>query len=85
MQVYRVKHRLDNQVYAVKKIPLSTARLRRIQYRGMIEVDELLREPRTLARLDHPNIVRYHTVWLEYVNASAPVRPEASHNGRYVL
>lgn len=66
--VYSVKHRLDNQVYAVKKVPLNTARLRKIQENGVSEVDEILRELRTLARLDHPNIVRYYTGWLELVD-----------------
>lgn len=72
--VYHVRHRLDSQIYAVKKVPLSTARLRRIQHRGLAELEEVLREVRTLARLDHPNIVRYFGGWIEWVDA-----PPGSH------
>lgn len=69
--VHHVRHRLDNQAYAVKKIPLSTARLHRIQKRGEPEVQDVLRELRTLARLDHPNIVRYYNGWIEWVVGTA--------------
>lgn len=68
-RVYHVKHRLDGSDYAVKKIGLSPARVKRIQERGQIELDILLSELRMLARFDHPNIVRYYGGWLEY---SAP-------------
>lgn len=68
-RVYHVKHRLDGSDYAVKKIGLSPARVKRIQERGQMELDILLSELRMLARFDHPNIVRYYGGWLEY---SAP-------------
>lgn len=68
--VYRARHLLDNQSYAIKKVPLGPARLKRIRDRGQSEVDEVMRELRTLALLDHPNIVRYHTSWIEWTNAS---------------
>ena len=32
--VYHVRHRLDDREYAVKKVPISSARLRRIRQRG---------------------------------------------------
>jgi translation initiation factor 2-alpha kinase 3 len=70
--VYHVRHRLDNQVYAVKKVPISTPRLHRIQKRGEAEVQEVLRELRTLASLDHPNVVRYFNGWIEWVDSVAP-------------
>ncbi|KAK4987382.1 hypothetical protein LTR66_007605 [Elasticomyces elasticus] len=63
--VYRVAHKLDGLQYAVKKIPLSIARLDRIQQRGEFEMDALLLELRTIARLDHPNLVRYYSGWIE--------------------
>lgn len=68
--VYRARNRLDNQEYAVKKVPLSPARLHRIRTRGQSEVDEILLELRTLARLHHPNIVRYYNAWVEWADAS---------------
>ncbi|KAK5165233.1 uncharacterized protein LTR77_009331 [Saxophila tyrrhenica] len=76
--VYHVRHRLDNQKYAIKKVPLSAARLERIQKRGQAEVDEVLRELRTLARLDHPNIVRYFNGWIEWVEGMANSHQDAS-------
>ncbi|KAK0820815.1 hypothetical protein LTR75_001401 [Friedmanniomyces endolithicus] len=69
--VYHVRNRLDGLQYAVKKIPISPARMARIQKRGQVELDELLLELRTLARLDHPNIVRYFAGWIEWTNVSS--------------
>jgi len=62
--VFRVKHRLDGSDYAVKRVPVSAARLARIKSRGQTELDDLLRELRTMAKLDHPNVVRYHAGWV---------------------
>lgn len=64
--VYQARHRLDKQTYAVKKVPLSASRLQQIQRKGPSELDEVLKELRTLARLDHPNIVRYFNGWVEW-------------------
>ncbi|QDS74597.1 hypothetical protein FKW77_008404 [Venturia effusa] len=77
-RVYHVKHRLDGSDYAVKKIGLSSARVKRIQERGQIELDILLSELRMLARFDHPNIVRYYGGWLEYSAPPAPRSPPSS-------
>ncbi|XP_051508332.1 protein kinase containing Z-DNA binding domains isoform X2 [Myxocyprinus asiaticus] len=46
--VYRVKHKYDGNIYAVKIVNLTG------------KADS---EVKVLARLDHPNIVRYHTCW----------------------
>lgn len=64
--VFRVKHKLDGVQYAVKKIPISDTRLARLCTRGEPERVKLLRELHTLARLDHPNIVRYYNGWIEW-------------------
>lgn len=69
-EVFRVEHRLDGIQYAVKKIAVGESRVTKIQQRGQIELDALLNELRTLARLDHPNIVRYFNGWLEYNDAT---------------
>ncbi|KAK5105776.1 hypothetical protein LTR62_002156 [Meristemomyces frigidus] len=68
--VYHARHKLDLIEYAVKKIPISAARLQRIRTHGNAELDKLLLEPRTLASLDHPNIVRYHNAWIELSTAT---------------
>jgi translation initiation factor 2-alpha kinase 3 len=57
--VYQCRHKLDGVVYAVKKVPVSESRRQQILIRGQPEIDDLLSELRTLAQLDHPNIVRY--------------------------
>ncbi|KAF2804848.1 kinase-like protein [Mytilinidion resinicola] len=69
--VYMAKNRLDGFDYAVKRIPLSTMRMRKIYQGGQKELELLLEEVRTLARLDHRNIVRYHHAWLEASESDA--------------
>ena len=64
-KVFRAIHKVDGFQYAVKRIALSPARVERIKEGGKEELDCLLEEVRTLARLDHCNIVRYHHAWLE--------------------
>jgi len=56
-QVVKVRARLDGMVYAIKKVPLSL----------LSDEDNLktLREVVHLARLVHPNIVRYFVGWVE--------------------
>jgi eukaryotic translation initiation factor 2-alpha kinase 3 len=64
-RVYRCHNSLDNRTYAVKKIPLSAKLGRKLCQGGHEELQHILREVQALARLDHPNIVRYHHTWLE--------------------
>jgi translation initiation factor 2-alpha kinase 3 len=82
-KVYHVQHRLDGSNYAVKKINLNAQRLRRIQERGQKELDGLLNELRSLARFDHPNIVRYYGGWLEH-SAHTPF-PSPAPNGNLLI
>lgn len=82
--VFRCKHNLDGRHYAIKKIPLGPTRMRKIQENGQAELDHILVEVRTLARLEHPNIVRYHSGWIEW----APLlsgKQAIEHNGRKLL
>jgi serine/threonine protein kinase len=60
--VFRAKNRLDNRIYAIKKIVFNenTDRTRR-------QAKRALREVRVLASLTHPNIVQYHCAWIELV------------------
>ncbi|KAI5291322.1 hypothetical protein KEM52_000207 [Ascosphaera acerosa] len=73
--VYRAKHHVDGQVYAVKKIPMSARRLRSLQQRGYHELESILKEIRTLAKLDHRNVVRYFGAWVEYGRPAPEMMP----------
>jgi eukaryotic translation initiation factor 2-alpha kinase 3 len=70
--VYRVRNRLDNQEYAVKKIFLSSERLQ--ASRENDQIDAVLAELRTLAQLNHPNIVRYYHGWVEMYTSQEPAK-----------
>ncbi|XP_005397956.1 PREDICTED: eukaryotic translation initiation factor 2-alpha kinase 1 isoform X2 [Chinchilla lanigera] len=58
-RVYKVRNKLDGQHYAIKKILIK----------GATKTDcmKVLREVKVLAGLQHPNIVGYHTAWIEHV------------------
>jgi eukaryotic translation initiation factor 2-alpha kinase 3 len=71
--VYHVVNFVDKQPYAIKKISLDPRRLkRRWQEGGREEVENVLREIRTLASLEHTNIVRYFGAWIEGPQGSSP-------------
>nr|XP_003227692.1 PREDICTED: eukaryotic translation initiation factor 2-alpha kinase 1 [Anolis carolinensis] len=57
--VYKVRNKLDGQFYAIKKILIKKATKR--------DCMKVLREVKVLAGLQHPNIVGYHTAWMEHV------------------
>jgi serine/threonine protein kinase len=60
--VFRARNRLDDRVYAIKKVVFkdNSERTRR-------QAKCALREVRVLALMSHPNIVQYHCAWLELV------------------
>eukprot|EP00118_Oscarella_pearsei_P019712 m.210946 g.210946 ORF g.210946 m.210946 type:complete len:376 (+) comp39749_c0_seq42:92-1219(+) len=58
-KVYKVRNKLDNCEYAVKKI-----KLKHITDETFAKV---IREVKVFASLDHSNIVRYHFAWIEQV------------------
>ena len=58
--VYKVRNRLDDKIYAVKKIRLDCLDLQELDE----EAQKVLKECRTLSLLDHPNILRYYSSWL---------------------
>lgn len=64
-QVYHVMNHIDEQHYAVKKIPLSNKRLAQLQFGGENQLETIMKEIRTLARLEHANVVRYYGAWVE--------------------
>jgi eukaryotic translation initiation factor 2-alpha kinase 3 len=63
-QVFRVRNHLDKQEYAIKKIVITSQRVKR--HMEADQVDALLAEVQTLAKLHHMNIVRYFHAWIEY-------------------
>jgi translation initiation factor 2-alpha kinase 3 len=71
-EVYHVTNHIDGQDYAVKKIPLSQRRLDQLQYGGQNQLEVIMKEIRTLARLEHTNIVRYYGAWVEQAHHSHP-------------
>lgn len=74
-KVFRVVNHLDGQQYAIKKIALSSKRLRKLHNGTGNELEELLREIRALARLEHSNVVRYFGGWIEQNNVSIITDP----------
>jgi translation initiation factor 2-alpha kinase 3 len=71
--VYHVVNFVDKQPYAIKKINLDPRRLkRRWQEGGREQVENVLREIRTLASLEHTNVVRYFGAWIEGPQGSSP-------------
>lgn len=78
-EVYHVTNHIDGQDYAVKKIPLSQRRLDQLQYGGQNQLETIMKEIRTLARLEHTNIVRYYGAWVEqaHVSGRGPFEPQA--------
>jgi serine/threonine protein kinase len=59
--VYTAKHRIDGQEYAVKKIKIGFSNTKELE----VTYNKVIREVKSLAALDHPNIVRYHQAWFE--------------------
>ncbi|XP_053131934.1 eukaryotic translation initiation factor 2-alpha kinase 1 isoform X2 [Hemicordylus capensis] len=62
--VFKVRNKLDGQFYAIKKILIRKATKR--------DCMKVLREVKVLAGLQHPNIVGYHTAWMEHVQPACP-------------
>ncbi|KAI3006569.1 putative integral membrane protein [Aspergillus niger] len=69
-EVYHVKNHIDDQDYAIKKIPLSQRRLQQLQGGSQNQLEKIMKEIRTLARLEHTNVVRYYGAWVEQCHAS---------------
>lgn len=69
--VYKAKNKLDNANYAIKKIPL---------YIHKEENLKILNEVRNLAKLNHKNIVRYFTSWMEF-SEDLSLLDELNQNG----
>ncbi|XP_048508178.1 eukaryotic translation initiation factor 2-alpha kinase 1-like isoform X2 [Athalia rosae] len=55
--VFKARHRLDGTEYAIKKVVVPSRRVQNIM--------QYLEEVKTLAALNHPNIVPYKGAWIE--------------------
>lgn len=82
-EVYHVTNHIDGQDYAVKKIPLSQRRLDQLQYGGQNQLESIMKEIRTLARLEHTNIVRYYGAWVEQAHVAGRGPFEQQAHPRY--
>jgi len=67
--VFQCQNVLDGREYAIKKVMLKSDS-RQSQHQFQHRLQRMLREVKSLALLDHPNIVRYYTAWLELDNNS---------------
>jgi serine/threonine protein kinase len=76
-KVYKIYNMLDDQIYSLKKIDLldeiadisSDDKLLSLKDNTSL----LLREIRVLAKLEHPNILRYNTSWIEFNKINRPI------------
>ena len=76
-KVYKIYNMLDDQIYSLKKIDLidelsdisSSDQLSSLKDNTSL----LLREIRVLAKLEHPNILRYNTSWIEFDKINRPI------------
>lgn len=57
--VFHVTNKMDERDYAMKRVVFSESGF------SSQSVSQVVREVRCLAHCDHPNVVRYHTSWLE--------------------
>ncbi|RYP59801.1 hypothetical protein DL770_010137 [Monosporascus sp. CRB-9-2] len=64
-KVFRCYNPLDQKTYAIKKVRLSPKLSREFSEGRHGEMEDILREVKALAKLDHVNVVRYHATWIE--------------------
>lgn len=64
--VYKVKHRVDDLVCAIKKVIITPEQLRKV------DTTALLSEVKALAEHKHPNIVNYYGCWIEMGDVIVP-------------
>ncbi|XP_071455159.1 eukaryotic translation initiation factor 2-alpha kinase 1-like [Hetaerina americana] len=74
--VFRVRNKVDGCEYAIKKILF--------RFYGDDQFFQSLREVRTLAKLDHGNIVAYKAAWFEPFNGQLASEESSSSSGSKV-
>lgn len=55
--VYKVRNRVDSRLYALKKVKLNPD--------NEALNEKIMREVKLLSRLNHENVIRYYTTWIE--------------------
>ena len=81
--VLKVRNNLDNRLYAIKRIPLSSKNKQLFK--------KMTREVELLSRLNHENVVRYFNSWIETQTTPIPELEgsdddtDFSHNGRKIV
>ncbi|KAF9107467.1 Eukaryotic translation initiation factor 2-alpha kinase [Mortierella sp. AM989] len=68
--VFKARNKLDGIEYAIKKI--------RLRGSAKVRYEKIFREIKFLARLDHKNVIRYYSSWLEH--ADYPVSRREMYN-----
>ncbi|KAJ2913179.1 hypothetical protein MD484_g7237, partial [Candolleomyces efflorescens] len=66
--VVKARNKIDNRIYAVKKVRLKT----------MQNDNKIMREVNALSRLNHRFIVRYYTTWIETTEAPSTAASDDS-------
>lgn len=61
--VYAAFHKIDRCMYAVKKVKYPLHRIR---------PESVVKEAELMINLSHPNVVRYHTAWVEFELKETP-------------
>lgn len=80
-RVFHVINAIDQQHYAIKRVPLSP-KIYSKWLRGGDDSARTFREISALAKLDHPNIVRYFGAWLEAPPAALQQDSPSTSTGR---
>ncbi|KAG2338792.1 hypothetical protein BDR05DRAFT_984599 [Suillus weaverae] len=69
--VVKARNKIDNRIYAVKKIRLRSDK----------DDNKLFREVNALSRLSHRFIVRYYTTWVEFNESTSSIMSSNSDTG----
>ena len=59
-RVFKVYHKIDSIIYAIKKIKIRNSDLK------SNNLEKILNEVKCIAKMNHPNIIRYYNSWIEY-------------------
>lgn len=71
--VFKARNKLDGIEYAIKKI--------RLRGGAKVRYEKIFREIKFLARLDHKNVIRYYSSWLEHADYPVSRREMYSSGG----